>query len=699
MKIGSAGKKIVQWAAALSLVLLSAGQAAAAAGENIRVALFVNSDQGYKGVVPSVTLSSEHGLDIRLRGGGGAVPLPLGDVRQARFSLDRFSVIAWETERLGEAQQVAQRLSQQRLDASIQVQPLGGKTVYQVSSGSFRTYEQALSHAQTVRNATGGAAKISGPYRLKAAAFGTIQEAQQWERAFELSGIPAHTVIALNGEQLAYEVWVGDEVSEAKQQELVASVSALYPGFSYQKPDKQAYVLLEQDVRAGGAAAVHIPRYSFSAAAKLTAAAKGGNPPLVTVEERSSRSYRGAIELSEYNGELAVVNELPLEQYLYGVVGSEMESGWPLEALKTQAVLARTRALGQGNKYGVAHLSDTVYEQAYYGYGREAADIRRAVDETAGVVIRYQGALVESLYSSNAGGLTADGSEVWGRSLPYLRPVESNDASPLLAANTWYLVQLLDGSIGYVRHDFVDLLPTKNALGLSLGVVNTDNLNFRTGPSTTYHRSLFTLPHGTLLTIIAQVPEENAFSWTRGPYSAEEVTAMINQSQQLNKAQPFAQPIRSLAVTQRGPSGRVIAMEADGRKLAVSSPDGHRSVFRQGESGLRSTKFEVEQMNQYTVLGAAGRTSQFPQSAAPSLQAVGGGGGGPLPLNAGGEDFLIYDGLNWRVASLAPKFLFRGYGYGHGLGVSQYGAKAMAEAGFTYVQILQHYYQDVTIGP
>lgn len=698
MNMATAGKKFLQLAAALMLVLFAWTGVAAAAGETIRVALFVNSNQGYKGIVPSVTLTSQHGLDIRLHGGGGAVVLPLGDVRQARFSLDRFSVIALETERLAEAQQVAQRLSQQRLDASIQVQPLGGKTIYQVVSGSFRTYDQALSHAQAIHNATGGTPKLTGPYRLRAATFASLKDAQEWERAFELSGIPAHVVIGLRDGSLSFEVWVGNEVSEAKQAELAAIAAAHYPGFTYQKPDQQVYVLLGQEVRAGGGA-VHIPCYAISPAAVLTAAARGGNPPLVTVEERSSRSYRGSIELREYNGELAVVNELPLEQYLYGVVGSEMASGWPLEALKAQAVLARTRALGQGNKYGVAHLSDTVYEQAYYGYEREATDIRQAVDETAGVVIRYQGELVESLYYSNAGGLTADGSEVWGRSLPYLRPVESSDANPLLAANTWYLVQLLDGSIGYVRHDFVDLLPTKNPLGLSLGVVNVDNLNFRIGPSTTYHRSMYTLPYGTQLTIIAAVPEENPFSWTRGPYSAAEVTEMINSSQLLNGAAPFAQPIRSLVVTRRGPSGRVIEMAADGRQLTVSSPDSYRSVFRQGESGLRSTKFEVEQMNQFTVLGAAGRTADFPQAFLPSLQAEGASGAGPIPVNAGGEDFLIYDGLNWRVASLTPKFVFRGYGYGHGLGVSQYGAKAMAEAGANYVQILQHYYQDVTIGP
>lgn len=699
MKLRLAGMKTLLLTGAMCLAASLFGQPAQASGETIRVALFVDTGTGYRGVVPSVTLGSAGGLSVRLSGAEGAVSLPLGEVKQARFSLDRFSVIAAQTGGLMEAQQVAQKLSQQKLDASIQVESFGGNTVYQVVSGSFRTYEQAASHAQAVTQVTGISPKVTGPYRLEAGSFATLQEARDWERAFELSGIPAHTVIVAANGQPSYEVWVGDEVTEGKRNELAAAAAALYPGFTYQKPNNQAYVLLKQDVLTGGGQAETIPRYSFSSAAKLTVLPNGGQPPLIKVEERAGRQYRGVMELSEYNGHLTLVNELPLEQYLYGVVGSEMAAGWPLEALKAQAVLARTRALGQGSKYGIAHLSDTVLEQAYYGYEREAEDIRRAVDETAGVVIRYQGKLAEALYYSNAGGMTADGAEVWGNAIPYLRPVESNDGYPMLTAKTWYLVQLLDGSIGYVRHDFVDMLPLKNELGLQIGQVNTDNLNFRNGPSTTYHRSLMTLPAGTQVTIIAQVPEENAFSWTRGPYSASEITEMINKSQQQNKAPVLSRPVRSLVVTERGPSGRVMAMEADGVRLAVSSPDAHRSIFRQGESGLRSSKFEVEQMGSFVVLGAGGRKAQFPQESTSALQAIGANGAGPVPANGGSEDFLVYDGQIWRVASLVPKFVFHGFGYGHGLGLSQFGARAMAEQGYDYRQILQHYYHDVTIGP
>jgi stage II sporulation protein D len=236
-----------------------------------------------------------------------------------------------------------------------------------------------------------------------------------------------------------------------------------------------------------------------------------------------------------------------------------------------------------------------------------------------------------------------------------------------------------------------------NPLGLQMAVTNSDNLNFRAGPSTTYHRVLSTLPAGTVVTVIDQEQEENAFSWTRGPYTPEEITAMINASQDRNKAPRFLSPIQSLKVTQRGPSGRVLQMEADGRVIASPSPDAHRSIFRQGDSALRSSKFEVEEMGTFTVLGADGQQISYP-SAGFELQAIGTDGAGPLPANGFSDQFLIYSGKGqWRVASKQQAFLLRGNGFGHGLGVSQFGAKAMAEQGYDYKEILKHYYSGIKI--
>jgi stage II sporulation protein D len=685
-------------ASLLAAAVLAGHVPAEAAGKNIRVALFIDMGQGYRGVVPTVTLTGEKSLEIRMNAEGGTVNLPMLGEESARFRVDEYFLQVTETADPIRAQQVAQQLSQRKLDAAIQMELRGATPVYQVVSGTFDTYQAAANQARTVAQATGVQPTVKGPHRLEAGRFGSLKEAQDWETAFEVSGISAHTVLLADGGKLSYAVWVGDEVSAEAAGRVRQAAEAAFPAFSYREPQNRSYVVLKKDVTVGGGDVETVWKYVFSPQVKLTVQPKkGGSLPLIGVVERENRKYRGVIELSEYKGHLTVVNELPLEQYLYGVVGSEMASGWPLEALKTQAVLARTRAVGQGNKYGIANLSDTVYEQAYYGYAREAADIRRAVDETEGEVIKYKGKVAESFFYSNAGGMTSDGTEVWGNPVPYLKPVMSDDSEPLEKAKIWYHVSLPDGSLGYIRSDLVNVTGSQTAMGLQTAVVNTNNTNLRSGPSTTYHRVLSTLPLGTEVTILRQEAEENAFSWTRGPYTPQEVQAMINANQDRYKAPRLTSPVETLRVTQRGPSGRVLKMEANGMEIATSSPDAHRSIFRQGDSGLRSTKFEVEEMGTFTVLGANGRKVEFPRAGF-DLQAIGANGFGPVSANGYNLEFVIYSALSdWRVASKQQAFLLRGYGYGHGLGVSQYGAKAMAESGYDYKEILQHYYQNVTI--
>lgn len=619
---------------------------AKATGDNIRVALFVDTGQGYRGVVPSITLTTEKGMEVTLAGPGGKTTLPDLNGEAARYRVDEYHLIALETNDWNRAQQVAQQLSQRKYEGSIQMVNRNGQSVYQVVSGSYDTYQEAAAQATIVAQAIGQNPVVKGPFRMEAGQFRSLKEAQKQQAEFEQKGMPAYPVLLADGKQVTYAVWIGDEISYDAASALAGKAKSAFPGTSYHVPSNQSYVVLKQDVF--GSPDEKIWKYVFSPQTKLTVEPnKAGSQSLIGVVERDQRTYRGEMELSEYNGHLTLVNELPMDEYLYGVVGSEMAPDWPLEALKTQAVLSRTRAVWQGNKYGIANVSDTVIEQAYYGVAKESEVVREAVDETEGEIIYYQGKPVESLFYSNAGGMTADGTEVWGNPVPYLRAVESDDTYPMEKANVWYRVMLSDGTSGYVRSDLVTQSGQKNANGARIAVVSAANTNLRSGPSTTLHRVLSTLPGGAEVTILAEEAEENAYSWTRGPYTPAELAAMINAGQDKYKAPRISGNVTSLKVTARGPSGRVIAMEANGTRIAAPSPDAIRSIFQQGSTPLRSTKFEVEMIQ---------------------------GGGQPTPL-----------------------FLFRGTGYGHGLGVSQYGARAMAENGYDYQEILQHYYQDVTI--
>ncbi len=142
--------------------------------------------------------------------------------------------------------------------------------------------------------------------------------------------------------------------------------------------------------------------------------------------------YMGNIEVWKGNDGMYLVNELPMEEYVKDVVSSEVASNWEMEALKAQAVIARTYALYQ--KRGTANayydITSSVLHQVYKGSSIDAR-IAYAVMNTEGEVLTYEGKLIEAFYHSTCGGKTEDPAEVFGKSYPYLKSVESDcDISP-----------------------------------------------------------------------------------------------------------------------------------------------------------------------------------------------------------------------------------------------------------------------------
>lgn len=137
--------------------------------------------------------------------------------------------------------------------------------------------------------------------------------------------------------------------------------------------------------------------------------------------------YRGIIMIQNKNGKLTVINDVSLEDYIKGVVPSEMPSGWAFEAHKAQAIAARSYALanlGKRARFGY-DLKDTPEDQAYGGASKETPDTNSAVEDTKGIVLTYNMKVINAYYSASAGGQTNVNS--WGSSLPYLRSVPSFD--------------------------------------------------------------------------------------------------------------------------------------------------------------------------------------------------------------------------------------------------------------------------------
>jgi stage II sporulation protein D len=139
----------------------------------------------------------------------------------------------------------------------------------------------------------------------------------------------------------------------------------------------------------------------------------------------NDRSYRGALEVfGNARNTFTVVNELPLEEYLLGVVPNELSPSTfgQLEALKAQAVAARTyivKNMGQYRADGY-DICDTDACQVYFGAGTEDSLATRAVNETRGVVATYAGQPINALYSSTCGGRTESSENIFTEKLPYL---------------------------------------------------------------------------------------------------------------------------------------------------------------------------------------------------------------------------------------------------------------------------------------
>jgi len=143
----------------------------------------------------------------------------------------------------------------------------------------------------------------------------------------------------------------------------------------------------------------------------------------------SGMKYFGNIEVWKGERGLYIIDEISMEDYVKGVVAAEVGSKWESEALKAQAVAARTYALYQRLNNVTSkmryHLTSTVLHQAYKGNGIPES-IVKAADETKGEVLMYEGKPIIAFYHSTSGGITEDPAEVFGKSYPYLKSIETN---------------------------------------------------------------------------------------------------------------------------------------------------------------------------------------------------------------------------------------------------------------------------------
>jgi len=154
-----------------------------------------------------------------------------------------------------------------------------------------------------------------------------------------------------------------------------------------------------------------------------------GKTKIIVMINGQKYRYRGSIEvdIDKEHKKLNVINIIGIEEYLYGVLKKEISPHWPLEALKAQAIAARTFAIFNVDKYIKKgyNLDASTNSQAYGGVNHEDPLTNRAVDLTRGVIMVYQGKPINAVYHSDSGGYTEDSESVWGNYVPYLRSVKS----------------------------------------------------------------------------------------------------------------------------------------------------------------------------------------------------------------------------------------------------------------------------------
>jgi stage II sporulation protein D len=330
--------------------------------------------------------------------------------------------------------------------------------------------------------------------------------------------------------------------------------------------------------------------------------------------------YRGDIDfhLTHSSAGLTVVNTLPIEQYLYGVIAREISPEWPLEAVKAQTVAARTYAMYNMNKhqedgYDVCSTTDC---QVYGGVKSEDPRAMKAVDDTAGQVIMYQGKMIAAYFHSNSGGYTENSENVWSTYQPYLRGVVDYDQN-----SPYYKWEK--------RLTPSELTVAMNKAGYAIGTV-----------------------------------------------SAIELAPLSN---------------KHMVSAQRGISGRVKVVQVIGTNgRARLTGEKFRTML-----GLKSTLFDLRvmvQMGQKLEFEIADSNGDMDNKQV------------DVNLPPSAEQGFITDKIEIHRIMGRPGevIVVSGFGFGHGIGLSQWGAKAMAEQGpqgnTTYFQeILKHYYQGTTI--
>ncbi len=387
-----------------------------------------------------------------------------------------------------------------------------------------------------------------------------------------------------------------------------------------------------------------ISEYPYDSEITLTNKDFEGNQPICIVGKNDSKlqikninrncspQYRGKLECYAVPEGIVVINELLVEEYLYSVVSSEMPSTYPEEALKAQAISARTYTYFHKKSYSYpewkAHMDDSTAFQVYMNC-EETPNAVRAVDETKNQVLTYKGEIVESFYYSTSSGYNG-GASVWNDS------VSAADAYLIETGEEIYATNSEEGEQHYQM--FID------------NGNKTDIEYCEAWYRWEYHRTL----------------DKNA------------VKELLQKLYQLSCAQPQKVRIRSQFLSSDQLKNenaiqdiRILSRKKSGMVAGVM---------------IETEHFRVSVMSQHVIrqaLGCAKDTIIRNDNSSYTM--------GEILPSAYFYIEKIYD-KSGKKGNTLKQIILHGAGYGHGCGMSQNGAKELAGRGLTAAEILAYYY-------
>ena len=357
----------------------------------------------------------------------------------------------------------------------------------------------------------------------------------------------------------------------------------------------------------------------------------------------NGKQYRGCLRFAVNGTVMTAVNVVDLEEYLYGVIPAEMPASYGEEALKAQTLAARTYAMTKLNAHKSSgyELCDTINCQVYKGYSGENSKTNAIVDETEGEIICYNGTPIEAVFSASTGGYTENSENVWNSVVPYLRAVPEVGE---YGNNTWtktLTLSQLDSLLSAKGENIgsaQDIVITKISTG---GRVQEMKIVGTSGSVTLTKENIRTYFSGACGSLPSKMFTINGKGGDPS-YGSRSVQRQATKSSRTGSLTSSAAANGITAKTE----GTLSAMNGKNLKL----------------DGLSVS--ENTNSNQNTPVIST-------------------------------EDYQIYD-VNISTVENGT-FVFEGSGNGHGVGLSQNGAQGMAQQGYSYEEIIKHYYTGVTI--